>query len=301
MSVLNYLTEALNKFIFPPKMKDNFVIVDGINNAKNWKAKTILANSGGIKGKMDGVRYVGISVDSNIIVPISISDEHQNGYELLNYFINKNLIPNEDYITIYATGNNYVYSENKKDIANTIKAYQKFLAYGGSNRPVIAGEYYRGDMKDYINRGGNVTIKKGEIQGAGKDIIDSLEHITKQYNKFLDAIPPSGEVKRLFEFTKEFLNRFLGINGYIIELVSDNLNSDYIEKLIKQIEDEEDELDFHTLDLTIFAYDGLKNMLHNELRKLIKPNADKYKVDKYKRIFGDLKQAYLEFNRLGNL
>ena len=106
-----YLKEDTNKFIIPDKILSNFKIVGGLDNYPNWQAKVLLDNSadkGVKKGQWESPRYVLISLDSNNIIPVAISDEHQTGYDLLyEYYYKKKLIKQENYISIDGNGTTY--------------------------------------------------------------------------------------------------------------------------------------------------------------------------------------------------
>jgi hypothetical protein len=166
MSILKYLKEAIakQKFIIPAKIAANFKIVGGLENYKNWKAKVLMANSGGKKGIWESPRYVMISLDSNNIIPIAMSDEHQTGYDLLfEYYYDKKLIKQENYVSIDGDGTTYLYgspgdTDNLKHDAKKIEAFKKWLSYGGENQPVKSGSGrgYLGDMEDVIERGCNI-------------------------------------------------------------------------------------------------------------------------------------------------
>lgn len=172
MKFKQFLLESTGvKFEIPEKLKKNLQITDDLLDVKNWKAKTILGNNNGGKGKMASVGYIGVSLDSNIIIPISRNDEHQNGYEYIDYLIDKGVVPKGKYYTLYALGNNYIYGgQNKKYIEDALIAYKKWLSYGGADLTLKgSGILYTGHLSDFINRvddiavDGNVDLNKEGI------------------------------------------------------------------------------------------------------------------------------------------
>lgn len=307
-----YLTEETNSYTIPSTIKDNFKIVGGLDNFKCWKTKVLAANSAGPdvkKGDWEEPMYVMISLDSNNIIPIANSDSHQVGYDLLEYYyFKKKLIQRENYVSICGDSTTYVY-DDPKDTENKLKAFQKWLSYGGENQPVCSmGGSYRGDMLDIIERKGNVKIIPGKLAKGGKDIIDSIEHIAKEYLKFSSLkngrTPNDDEVHKLFEFTKQFLDKFLKSGGYNRELTYIDLpknqivNDDYIRSTIKRVLEDEDKLDWDDLAQIFLSHTGIKNRIHMGLRHIIQSK----KVDNdWEGLFGDIELANKEFNRIGAL
>jgi hypothetical protein len=301
MSILQYLQEAINKqnFIIPTKISKNFKVIGGLDNYKNWKTKVLMANSAasGVElGDWESPRYIMISLDSNNIIPIAISDEHQTGYDLLyEYYYEKKLLKQEKYISINGDGITYMYGND--DDKNKIEAFKKWLSYGGENQPVRAGgaSSYIGDMQDVIERNGDISIIKGRLYKPGQTIINTIEHISKEYSKFYDLdkknkSPNDDEVEKLFNFTIDFLNQFNHFTSDYSGLVDRKI----IDRFIQRLYDAQKDNNWDELAQVILGMNGLKNIIHMELRKK-KSNAN------LEGVFGDTELALQQFNRLGEI
>jgi hypothetical protein len=329
MSVLKYLQEALNQkkqsFVIPESIASNFKIVGGLDNYKNWKVKVLMANSakeGVKKGQWENPGYVMISLDSNNIIPIARSDEHQTGYDLLeDYYYKKKLIKRENYISIYGIGNTYLYgdglgvSDNSKDDMLKIEGFKRWLSYGGLNNPVqnpYSTPRYIGDMEDVINNNGKFEIIKGKIHNNGSKIIDALEYISREYLKFVNLDqdgkePREEDVDKLIEYTIDFLSKFKDFNSPIGELVFYDvygmLDRNDPDKYIRSLTTALQRHNWKTVGDIILSSNGVKNKLHNAIRSFKDKEYKKLNGngEKYVAIFGDLEKAFLEFNRLGNI
>lgn len=286
------------KFSIPPKIAKNFVISGNISNADNWKAKIILGNSmsDDMKvGQMDDIGYIMISLDSNTIVPVARSDEHQMGYELLHHYIEKNKIPDERYVAIYKDGHNYIYAKQ----ANEQKtALTKFRQYGGPDA-IIEGSYDLAWMKttidDFISgKKPNLVYRKGELTPAIKKIISWIENIlllSREKNKqaFAEA----------YSFVK-----FLKSNRPALFKIFDSGSFGILDVATEKILKAEAEENFSGLEQAIFGYPGIKNHFHQSIRNTIRSiesGKKGYYEEEIERFFGDLKLADAEFNRLTNL
>jgi len=69
------------------------------------------------------------------------------------------------------------------------------------------------------------------------------------------------------------------------------------EKALVKLETEDD---FDTFENAMFGVDGLKNKIHNSLRKAIE-DPDAYSARWEKDAFGDIELAKAEFDRLGDI
>jgi hypothetical protein len=320
MSILKnllILLESGTKFVIPAGIKKNVKIDGGLANAENWKAKIILGNSIGKdkkKGDWDGARYIAIDLKSNTIIPIAMGDEHQTGSELIWHYKNKNMIPQGDYRYVDSWGNNYVYKNNDKGM---VAAFKKFKEYGGSGdlKVKAMGNKYSGTINDYIERDGNIEIGKNELSAHGKKLISNLEYIAKEYVR-LDKLGKAGRDIReadlvdFFTYIKYFLNGFIGYNNINDELhvtytneLKSILNDDIVEKMIKKVEAAEVKLDYVSATQEIFSMNGIKNRIHEALKKVAKEkDSSSYSIRSYfESFFGDLDTAIKEFDRVGQI
>lgn len=311
-----YLNESEAQFKIPPSLVRYYKIDDNIRNSKNWQGKIIVLNNRGSDGKKvgswDEVRYIAIDLNSNYIVPIPIHSEHQTGYDLLWELKDKKLLPKGNWITVDSWGNNYIY-DSEEHSQNMLKALKKFLEYGGDKNGRVQGmgSDYLGTIEDFIKRDGNIEVRKGELAKLGRDIVDSLEYLAKEYLR-IDKIksahktPREGDIIDLATSCKHLLNQFLDYNGYNQTLgVNYNdkfkkyLSDDKIKKWIKDIENYEIKLDYIGITQVIFSVNGLKNNLHECLK--IAKTLGGYERRGFDSIFGDIETGINEFNRIAQI
>ena len=295
--------ESSAQFKIPPKLTKNYKIVGDLGNVKEWKAKIVLGNSVSKDqhvGDWDDVGYVGISLDSNIIVPISHGDEHQNGYELLGTFIKKRLIPDEDYYTVH-WGNNYTghYVGDPEMYFNRSKeAYKRWLSYGGKNASVeveIGGRNYQGYMSDIVKINSYFDVnamigKSGVLAPHGKQLVNDLEAIARQ-TVIVNKTENPEDIEKLNNMALSF------IEDYRWELNS------FIEGLDKIKETIEKNFEtYNNTEQLFFSMNGIKNKLHMAIRNAIsRKSIDRYDIESLIKAFGDLDLANKEFNRLGDI
>ena len=281
---------------------------ENVSDVRDWKAKIFLDNSsekGFKKGDFQGVGYIGVSYTSNEIIPIPRSDEHQSGYELIEEFHYKKYISNENFITIFALGNNYV---QPRDLDNALIAYQKFLDYGGNNNLEVNLDPYSHDKKtyktisDFLNDNGSETETKGELNPKGKELIATLEKFARQYSNLVNK-------KRLSDDDK--LNYIMDIYIFFENLLKDKdtsklngigFHQSVLKTYLETLNDAQKEKNLVQAASTIFTYYGFKNKIHNILKYIIIKNEKSKKIiNNYQEYFGDLNLAYNEFVRIGNI
>lgn len=282
-------------FKIPEKIKDNYKISGDLSNVKNWKAKVLLANSGGKVGEWDNVGYVLVSLDSNLLIPVARADEHQMGYDLLWHLINKDLIPNENYMPFYTLSKDYFY---KDKIKQYLKLYKKVLNYG-MNPDYEVQDYsydsnYSTSLKEFVdNKGEQVDYSKSEkMPPKGKKIIDYLEKVAKGYKKLVTkSVARDKEIENLFNYA---LDNLVVIFDYNLEKFA-GYNTDDIEKALVKAEST---LDYNKLGEIFFSHNGLKNKLHIALKK----KSDKELKERgIFQLFGSRERGIKELNRLSNI
>lgn len=284
------------RFAIPPKIAKNFQIVGDMGNTENWKAKILLANSASEeqkKGQWDEVGYVMISLDSNLIIPIARADEHQTGYELLHdYYFAKNLVPVEKYVSVWTSGNNYIYPRSAND---QLKALIKFRQYGGKNN-VLEGasenRAYRSTIDDFIQGKGSTLVDKAQLSPLGKFVMSSLESIINAWN---------AKDNKIFSMAYNFL-KWIDINSLPMSKAFD-FSNDEIKKIMDGLLQAEANQDFSAVADVFFRLRGIKNKMHNKIRQAIKKKESGYDYEKEELVnfWGNLEVANLEMNKLSNL
>lgn len=276
---------------FPPKLK-GMETPGGLDNVEKWKTKIWLNNSGRDEPE---VGYIAIDPKTGMIVPIARCDEHHTGYDLLEYLTRKKLIPKATWFTIWALGDNYVY--NEEHAADILPAFKKWREIGGPNLPVKSSCWAKGfhvSMDDFIAAEGKPkTNWKGELAPAGRRIVDAFEKVAQLYAKHHKA-GKSISVKP-FVNASQTLMRLL---DHYLRFVMDTDKRKKAEHALLDLEAKELLEPFET---AIFAYDGIKNQLHTELRDVVKNPKGNFHTSYLLDVFGDLKLAKAEFDRLGNI
>lgn len=283
----------MSKFIIPKQIESLYKIEGELANSRNWKAKIVEANSAGKgikKGMWDTVRYVMISLDSNNIIPIAISDEHHVGYDVLGTFYSKYKVPREDYVSVCSWGNHYIYQNDKEE---QLKALKKYLELGGN--PNLAVQYaddysnktHVGTAYGFVNSKGMLEIVPGKIAPLGKKLITLWESIIVGLVKERD--------ERIFADCWKLIELIEGNVYYFFSLI-DGQVSEVMNDLKTKISGYEKAKDYDGLENYLLSFNGLKNQMHNNLRKKM----DSGERDLIK-LFGDVKLAKIEFDRLGTI
>lgn len=173
--------EAKGKFKIPEHKSLKYETSGDLSNVGNWKAKIVLGNcmAGNLKvGDMDEVGYVAINLKTDEIVPITRSDEHWAGYELLWHLYDRGIIKSkpEDFITLFP-GNNYPdYTVSEKDSGKYVGAVKKWLSYGGRSGSIVMTKISCvTDMEEYVKLNGKLPDKPKEPMKPGREILDLAE------------------------------------------------------------------------------------------------------------------------------
>ena len=277
------------KFRIPPKIAKNYLISGDLSNVANWKAKIILCNSGskGKKvGQWDEVGYVLISLDSDFIVPVARADEHWQGHELFRKLSENNMVPDEDFVSVYVTGNNYVYKDQDQKF---LAAMKKYVAYGGKNG-IIEGDYgsnrmYMADVASYIAGEGSLKVDKGQISVIAQSIFQYLTDILQK----VQAKNPS-VFRAAHSFTCWMYDRWP-----VLKMV--DLNSMGLD-LRTAIDNAEAKQDFHEIERLFFAHKGVKSQLHMTIRGYLDGSQSEYAKEETEKFWGNVEKANIEINRL---
>ena len=213
---------VVSKFQIPEHKMLKFEAPGNLGNIDNWKARIVLNNSPSEKkkvGDMGEVGYVAINPNSNEIVPIARSDEHQAGYELLHHLSNKGAIRGrpQDFITLFP-GNNYPHYSTS-DTRKYAAACKKYLEYGGKNCAVCAvkqgkdGGTYVTDMEEYVALNSDLPYGSKKPSKPGREILEHLEGA-------LEGVK-AGDSKAAFDHTKKAFERMNEFRFYVVDSIDE--------------------------------------------------------------------------------
>jgi hypothetical protein len=178
-----------------------------------------------------------------------------------------------------------------------VDAVQKWLDYGGENYPVIMthGKKQEMDMKEFVKQYGKTSDKSQEKEEKPieKEKGSKLnEHAQESVKLFEDVARTGAGVADDPTASKKFINQ---AKSLIQHLKSGKIGIVEVDDLLKKAETDTDKEDVDSLREHLFAFNGIKNFLHQYLRELKKRGE---KQDDY---FGDVDSALEEFNRLGQI
>jgi hypothetical protein len=283
---------------------ENIRIEGSIADVRNWKAKNLFGSNGGKIGEWDNVGYVGISIDSDIVVPVPRGDEHRAGYEYIYGAMRRKLIPKGDYISIWAleTGN-YFYADyesiknTNEGLAHLLIAIEKYFSYGGKDSPLkLYGQGQFTDqettMSEFLRSGGLKNTKKDipmptELDESAELLLEDLRMFS---NVSLDTIKNEKKIMKLGEKILRDLEDIIrfDVGGEFKQLLKipmeEAYGSDSSESMVGNI----------------LGLAGVKNRLHTYLKKLLKNGKEKDIVIA-NALFGSLKSMVDELNALGNI
>lgn len=278
-------------FRLPPGVPSTlFKITDSMSQSDAWKARIVVANSTSTKkkGDWDKVRYVMISIRDNTIVPIAIGDEHHTGYDVMyDFYGQKYGVNPENYISLNSLGNNYV---SEDELKGSVEACKRFLAYGGQDLPIaLAGGYRKPTilMSDFIASGGFPDAGKGSLAPLGERILRQFESISKAALQARSKMSQAYEnrVWTLVRELKGILYRYI-INTYSFDVLQD----EDLESWWDSVEHAISEENLETVMKLVFGFDGIKNKIHNNLRKALS-SKDTFGLRHAILIFGDVELA----------
>ena len=271
----------------PTKLKP---FVDGtgnLGNVESWKVKVHLGNSMGEDdpdvGGWGEPGYVFINPDTQEVIPIARSDEHHAGHDLLRHFQSKGLISNASgFYSVFIHGTHVYDSEDKEPYK---KMFKTWLDLGGKDLKVeiystsnIRNEKFLGTLTDFI-QAKTFTPVKGEIAKPGRELILALEKFAKAVTA---ALKDPNKEKQVFKLADTILMISKKYDAYTI------INPKALESALASN-------DFQTIQDAVLGFNGLKNSIHQKLRK---PEYDLSDLTAY---FGDIKEAKKAFDALGNL
>jgi hypothetical protein len=272
--------------------------VDGsgdLGNVKNWKVQVQMGNSVG-RGEPDvggwgKVGYVFINPTTGEVVPVARSDEHRAGWDLMHELNGKKVVKNlKDFNNIYIHGT-HVYTGEDYDAYR--KMFQFWLDHGGEDIKVElyrsgrgGNETFLGTLSDFIAEK-DFTPKKNVISKPGKELIAALESFAKMVTQALKNPRMEDQAVKLAQRVLDVLKRYrvIGVGG------ADEITA--VEQAIASG-------DFQKIQDAVLGFNGLKNAMHQDLRKIV---ADERLLwsDEYWKFFGDVEAAKSAFDALGNI
>lgn len=276
-----------------PSLAKNYQITESLSDIKGWKVKVILRNSAGPEdpkiGELDQVRYVQIGLTTGTIIPIAMSDEHHQGYDLVHYLISKGLVENDTYYPLCAS-QNYINADDSQAL-QAIKTWRKL---GGPNAMIkntgSGNVIFQVTLDDYIKAEGLITINKGELAPVGRKLIDHLKSLST-----LVMEARKDERKEKFLYTQA-IRTYQYYLTYVLVFETTSAKAIFEQLNIAQATGGEEGI--KQLEQLFFGFDSFKNKLHNDVRKALKPNAYSYDKDSMIAIFGDVELAEHELASL---
>jgi hypothetical protein len=213
------------------------------------------------------IGYVLISLNSNFIIPVARSDEHQKGEELLYYFINKYKIKNLKYESVFTIGNNYVYGGEYHN--NEFNALSKAYEYGCRDIMVnFSGKDKSMGISDYVKFNGDInkaiehykTTK--QISKDGQYFINELKTLTSLFERYHTNTMYQTNIleSNIIKHAKKLDTIMYGNNILYSILCSGKENYKKFDKAL-------DNKDINTIGDCIFTHNGIKNTIHILLKK----------------------------------
>ena len=264
------LNEKLN-----PK---NYKITGDISNISNWKARIISNNSGSDDKKVgdwEEVGYVWISLVDNTIIPIARSDEHHQGYDCIAYDLH---IGASDYYPVflggdfYKEGENNQYPYNEKE-ARQLKVALLKLQFFGRNldtinvnlhytlhdwnaKPITATQFVEGKY-------GKEKYANAELTSLGEKLVKTLEKLSQTYQYTIEHQTTSD---RLFAVVNDLYEL---CNDIKLDRGGKIFNSVMLDDIYEAMQQYDSGQGSRYLESALFYFGGIKNIIHNVLRKNI--------------------------------
>lgn len=264
------LMEGTHSFALHPSLDPNkYQISDSLRSVQSWKAYTYVNNNADVgKGNFDKVGYVMISKTNNTIIPISRSDEHNQGFDLLWDMIEGNTaekikhdIDINDYVAVWPHGNNYIHTQ--KDIPDWLTVLKKFISYGGNPDGIVHGPRdSRGHIlriADFISHDGDFTIQQGKLAPLGQVLYDNFKNLAEM----IRSVDGGDRIKttQAFVAAVKFAKMLPDISSKLGVPYNDLL------ALPKKIKELQKENNIQGLDELFFGFDSLKNKIHINMKK----------------------------------
>jgi hypothetical protein len=268
-----------------------YVMTNNLADFEEWKAMTYEGNSRGEGdpdvGKMGSVGYIMISLKDNTIIPMSRSDEHNKGYDTLEFLQRKTkgAIKSANYLPIWSYGNNYIY--NKSEVPDLLNALEKFLSYGGPDGVLKGTSTMRGlamTSRQFVDSRGNYEATKHELAPLGAEVYADLKTLSETIRRArsTDLRSATGVAFQAAKVLVKLLARD--------RLLSKGIDYKAVESLGPHLRDLQKSGDLGGLEEMFFGFDGVKNVIHNSIREALK-DKDSWTSEDLKSVWGDLDLA----------
>jgi len=278
-------------FVIPPKLAPHVQVVGGLGSASQWHTKVWLGNS----GTTDHTEVGAVAFDpaTSTVVPIASSDDHRNGWELIQHLVGRKIIPKLPYTIIFLVSN-FVDTDNPESLAKDLAAFTAWRALGGPNTMVAsrysAGRGFKVSMDDFIKAKGkvNTSYPVGKLTPLGDRLVRSLDTLAKAYGKMhlSKAHVPTKAIARAGREAMEAFEHSNLCKWNSVQAAKQSLMA---------LEAGGDPTAFEE---AIFTANGLKNQIHNMLRRL---GENQFFDRDLIEVFGDPAAARTAFDSLADV
>ena len=147
-------------------------------------------------------------------------------------------------------------------------------------------------LKAMSVQSGEKESEKGEKPKEEAKPKKLTEHAQETVSNFEETAKAAAEALSNPMAEKRFMSR---AKALVQHLQTSDIGIDVVSKILDKAEADIANEDMASLQQHLFAFDGVKNFLHNYLREL------KKRGEKHDKYFGDVDTALEEFNRLGQI
>jgi hypothetical protein len=299
------------------KLKPSDYQIDGnFRNIANWRGRTHLANSSSTitVGDMDDIGYVFLKLQGDpAFIPVTRSDEHNTGYDLLRAKSKTWGIQPSEWFPLYTqdVGAYLHYANDRKTIKTALH-----LWYGYGGGPLFVRSTgqenlpkWRIEGRDFLKGIAPLHLEPGMILPQGRHILNALREFTQALtagcnnpnkpwgyhhspSQFRQLHKAAETILKLLETDKDMAFAALAPKkGFPIynqfEAAKEKLRVDFDHAIAEK--------DVNTLEQLVLSHNGIKNRLHMAIQLEI--NSTKWKLSD---LFGDLEQADAELRAMSS-
>lgn len=269
----------MTKFRLNDKLNPrNYKNCQEIKNISKWQAKIISGNSMSDDkeiGEFDDVGYVWVSLVDNSIIPIARSDEHHRGYDCIVEDLKLNV---SEYYPVYLGGDYYKgaknnqYPYNETDAKELKIALLKLQYYGRDlttidvNMSYITNNFNSKSIsaKEFIEgKYGQEKYENNNLTKLGEKLVKTLEKLSSTYTYIIEHQMSSD---KLFNVVNELFDVCQDIKLDSRDKIFNNVMLDNIYEAMQQYDSGKGS---RYLESALFYFGGIRNIIHNVLRKNI--------------------------------
>ncbi len=283
-------TKTADFKLHPLCQPGNYQISDTLRDVNRWKSKILAGNSmtdGRKMGDWDEVGYVMISRFDNTLIPIARCDEHNMGGDLLHEMFRKSDIDPKSFTPMCDSGN-FVYSQ--KDVEPLLIAGEKWLAYGGPD-VLVRGSYDMSglmmSLTNFVASKGQLVVRPDHLNPLGEEIYQGFVRTAEALREARDDEFNRRKAQAAFLAARDLLRFLLRMRfGLPIKRYAD------LDIAMQTLAAKQRENDIRGLEELMFGFHGVKNMLHNELREVLKAgDGYSFNREKAEAVFGNIALA----------